>query len=156
MGKNTFSQRAILRGRSFHLGATEMTIGAAQKAAIDHLEDFLASYSIGTEAEVFPNRADEKVVPRVEVFQGPVLNRMATLRGATDADPLIQIDVVVARNDGTGRQGQIVDAIVGLFKAGTKFPPAEVVDAPQIGGYRQDGAEYRASITVRYRTHITA
>lgn len=129
---------------------TDITDG--QLAALDYIESLP-----GRPQTVFPNRSAEGKVPRWEVLEGPVVQSVALLNGDTQAALLLQIDVVVAGDGGrtnlggTNTMRKQVKKVLNAFPVRLEFGDAIVLQPPSVSGYRKDGNEYRASITVPYR-----
>lgn len=125
-----------------------MTITAGQLAALDYLEGLPASKRPRT--IVFPNMSKKAVVPRWEIFEGPVDQNVALLNGDIQASLLLQIDVVVKDGIGSKTMRTQVQKVLNAFPVLQTFGAAKVLQPPTVGGYRKDGTEYKASITVPY------
>lgn len=122
------------------------SITAVQAAAHERL----AGLS-GRPDTAWPNVNNSGATPRYEVYDGSVASRAVSLRGSTSSSLLLQVDVVVEAGLGPVEMRDLVQPVVDLFPLNQDLGGARVSGPASIGGYRQDGTEYRCSVTIPYR-----
>jgi hypothetical protein len=97
---------------------------------------------------VYPNGHEKAdVVPRLEVFDGVIVNRVLTLDGDTLATLLFQVDVVVKGEKQSGEMRAEVQRLLDGIPFGTLIGSGQTERPPDIQGYRKDGSNYRCSLS---------